>query len=80
MKKVYQKPEAWVETFVMDASIAANCDTPESIDTALMDSWNEAGGKDFMSLDKYAEIYNQSMGNASVCKHTPTAMFGATMS
>ena len=80
MKKVYQKPEAWVETFVMDASIAAACDTLVSTDTALMDSWEAAGGKDFMSLNEYAEIYEQSMGNAPVCKHTPTAMFGATMS
>ena len=76
MKKVYQKPEVWVETFVMDASIAAGC-TKNEVSDIMLDAWEQSGITDF---DEFLRLYSDGMGDAQLCEHTATAMYAPTIS
>lgn len=72
MKKSYQKPEVWVETFVIDASIAAGgCGDSSQIpvNSEIMEMYKEAA-----ALGVTEEDFNAALNAAqgTYCYHTLT--------
>ncbi len=72
MKKSYQKPEVWVETFIMDASIAAGgCsdNAQAAINQEILEMYNEAREAGISEAD-----FNATLGvpGGTYCYNTLT--------
>ena len=78
MKKAYQKPEVWVETFVMDASIAQSCEDKVVLDGDVADAWEEV--RSYMDWDEFLAVYGESMNLDAKCYFSATSNSFGTMS
>lgn len=78
MKKTYQKPEVWVETFVMDASIAQSCDDQPVVDQDVADAWAEV--KDYMTWEEFLAVYGKDLNADAKCYFSATSNTFGTMS
>ena len=78
MKKAYQKPEIWVETFVMDASIAQSCDEKPVVDQDVADAWAEV--QDYMTWEEFLAVYGESLNADAKCYFGATSNRFGTMS
>lgn len=79
MKKIYQKPEVWVETFVMDASIAGPCnDQTAVLDQDVQEAWQQVQG--YMDWETFKSMYGADLNADAKCYFSATSNTFGTMS